>query len=168
MEAKIYRGAEKIVALSPGMRDWIKEVVADKEVYMIPNMADCQFFKKEIKDPKLIEFYHAETPFVVTYLGSIGQTNHLEFLLDIAEKSLQKGLNINFKIVGQGSRLSAIKLQAYLKKLNNVEEEPMRVAVGDGYRHLKSLANEIKEESPETLNSAINLDIPTFLRKHAD
>ncbi|WP_422008328.1 glycosyltransferase family 4 protein [Roseivirga pacifica] len=121
MEAKIYRGAEKIVALSPGMRDWIKEVVADKEVYMIPNMADCQFFKKEIKDPKLIEFYHAETPFVVTYLGSIGQTNHLEFLLDIAEKSLQKGLNINFKIVGQGSRLSAIKLQAYLKKLNNVE-----------------------------------------------
>nr|WP_276559843.1 glycosyltransferase [Roseivirga pacifica] len=84
-------------------------------------MADCQFFKKEIKDPKLIEFYHAETPFVVTYLGSIGQTNHLEFLLDIAEKSLEKGLNINFKIVGQGSRLSAIKLQAYLKKLNNVE-----------------------------------------------
>ena len=121
LESKIYHGAEKIVALSPGMRDWIKEVAPEKEVYMIPNMADCQFFKKEIKDPKLIEFYHAQTPFVVTYLGSIGQTNHLEFLLDIAEKSLQRGLNINFKVVGQGSRLSAIKLQAYLKKLNNVE-----------------------------------------------
>lgn len=121
MESKIYHGAEKIVALSPGMRDWIKEVAPEKEVYMIPNMADCQFFKKEIKDPKLIEFYHAQTPFVVTYLGSIGQTNHLEFLLDIAEKSAKKGLNINFKVVGQGSRLKAIKLQAYLKKLNNVE-----------------------------------------------
>jgi len=51
----------------------------------------------------------------------------------------------------------------------NFEEKPMRMAVGDdGYRHLKSLANEIKEENPETLNSSVNLDIPTFLRKHAD
>ena len=55
------------------------------------------------------------------------------------------------------------------KKPDNFEEEPMRMAVGDdGYRHLKSLANEIKEENPESLNSAVNLDIPTFLRKHAD
>jgi len=55
------------------------------------------------------------------------------------------------------------------KSLKNVEEEPMRMAVGDnGYRHLKSLANEIKEESPESLDSSINFDVPTFLRKHAD
>jgi len=55
------------------------------------------------------------------------------------------------------------------KYSKNPVEEPMRMAVGeDGYHHLKSLANEIKEENPETLNSAVNLDIPTFLRKHAD
>ena len=55
------------------------------------------------------------------------------------------------------------------KSLKNVEKEPMRIAVGDnGYRHLKSLANEIKEESPESLDSSINFDVPTFLRKHAD
>lgn len=121
LEAKIYRGADKIVALSPGMRDWIKKVVPEKNVFMIPNMADCQFFKKEIKDPKLIEFYHAEKPFVVTYLGSIGVTNHLEFLLDIAEKCKVISLNIDFKIVGEGSQLGSIKLQAYLKSLDNVE-----------------------------------------------
>jgi hypothetical protein len=45
----------------------------------------------------------------------------------------------------------------------------MRMAVGDnGYRHLKSLANEIKEEIPESADSLINFDVPTFLRKHAD
>ena len=55
------------------------------------------------------------------------------------------------------------------KSLKHVEEEPMRMAVGDnGYRHLKSLANEIKEESLESLDSSINFDVPTFLRKHAD
>lgn len=121
LEARIYQGAEKIVALSPGMRDWIKKVVPDKDVFMIPNMADCQFFTKEIKDPKLVEFYHVNQPFVVTYFGSIGTANHLEFFLDIAEKSLKDNLNINFKVVGDGGKLSSIKLSAYLKKLTNLE-----------------------------------------------
>lgn len=121
LEARIYENAEKIVALSPGMRDWIKKVVPEKEVYMIPNMADCQFFTKEIKDPKLVEFYHVNEPFVITYFGSIGTANRLEFFLDIARKSLENELNINFKIVGDGGRLSSVKLSAYLKKLSNVE-----------------------------------------------
>lgn len=121
LEARIYQGAEKIVSLSPGMRDWIKQVVPEKDVYMIPNMADCQFFTKEIKDPKLVEFYHVNQPFVITYFGSIGTANHLEYFLDLAEKSLQNQLNINFKIVGEGGKLSSIKLSAYLKKLSNVE-----------------------------------------------
>ncbi|KMP12310.1 cell division protein FtsZ [Candidatus Nitromaritima sp. SCGC AAA799-A02] len=47
--------------------------------------------------------------------------------------------------------------------------EPMKMAVGDNsFRHLKGLANEIKEENPDSLNSSVNFDIPTFLRKHAD
>lgn len=121
LEAKIYKHADKIIALSPGMEDWIKEVVPEKEVYMIPNMADCEFFNKELKDPKLTSFYHVDGAFVITYLGSIGVTNHLEFLLDVAENCLEKGLNIKFKIVGDGAKLHQIKLQAYLKKLKNVE-----------------------------------------------
>jgi glycosyltransferase involved in cell wall biosynthesis len=120
LEAKIYKGADKVVALSPGMRDWIKQVVPEKEVYMIPNMADCQFFSQEMKDPKLVEFYHVDQPFVITYLGSIGTSNHLEFFLNTAEKCAVEGLNINFKIVGAGGRLSKIKLMSYLRKLSNV------------------------------------------------
>ena len=124
LEAKIYREADKIVSLSPGMRDWIKGVVPEKDVYMIPNMADCQFFNNEIKDPKLVEFYHAKNPFVITYLGSIGPTNKLEYFLDIAESCLKQKINIQFKIVGHGGRLSHIKLSSYLKKLSNVEFIP--------------------------------------------
>ena len=120
LEARIYRGADKVVALSPGMRDWIKQVVPEKEVYMIPNMADCEFFSQEMKDPKLVEFYHVDQPFVITYLGSIGASNHLEFFLNTAEKCATEGLNINFKIVGAGGRLSKIKLMSYLRKLTNI------------------------------------------------
>ncbi|GHE55877.1 glycosyltransferase family 4 protein [Roseivirga thermotolerans] len=121
LEKKIYTGADKIVALSPGMRDWIVKTVPEKEVFLIPNMADCQFFRKEEKDPKLAEFYHAREPFIITYIGSIGVTNHLEYLLDVAALCKKKDLNIGFKVVGQGSQLSKIKLTAYLRKLSNVE-----------------------------------------------
>ena len=120
-ESRIYEQADKIVALSPGMRDWIKKVVPEKDVYMIPNMADCEFFSQELKDPKLMKFYHAEKPFVITYVGSIGMTNHLEFMLDIAEESKTRELNIDFKIVGQGSRVRDIKNLIRKKELSNVE-----------------------------------------------
>lgn len=120
LEKRIYLEAEKIVALSPGMCDWVKKVAPEKEVYIIPNMADCQFFRKELKDPKLLEFYHANKPIVITYLGSIGVTNHLEYFLDIAAECKRQKLNIDFKIVGQGSQLSNIKLLTYLRKLSNV------------------------------------------------
>jgi len=120
-ERKIYKEAEKIVALSPGMREWVKKVAPGKAVFTIPNMADCEFFSQELKDPKLIKFYHADKPFVITYFGSIGLTNHLEFLLDIAEESQNKGLDINYKIVGQGGRFKAIKNMIHQKQLDNME-----------------------------------------------
>ena len=60
--------------------------------------------------------------------------------------------------------------QMLLKKVVNTDvEEPMRMAVGDNsFQHLKGLASEIKEESPDSTNTSVNFDIPTFLRKHAD
>ena len=56
-----------------------------------------------------------------------------------------------------------------LKKSPDDVDTMMPMAVGDsGYRHLKSLANEIKDENPESLDPSVNFDVPTFLRKHAD
>lgn len=124
LEARIYKGAKKIIALSPGMSDWIKQVVPDKEVYIIPNMADCVFFSKEAKDPKLIDFYRINQPFVITYIGAIGASNHLEYFLDIAQEAAEQSLNINFTIVGAGSRASQLKKTSYLKKLQNVSFFP--------------------------------------------
>jgi cell division protein FtsZ len=54
------------------------------------------------------------------------------------------------------------------KKKQDSIDSIMPMTVGDGgYRHLKNLANEIKDENPESLDSSINFDVPTFLRKHA-
>ncbi|MBT5985563.1 MAG: cell division protein FtsZ [Nitrospina sp.] len=54
------------------------------------------------------------------------------------------------------------------KKKQDSIDSLMPMTVGDGgYRHLKNLANEIKDENPESLDSSTNFDVPTFLRKHA-
>ena len=54
------------------------------------------------------------------------------------------------------------------KKKQDSIDSLMPITVGDGgYRHLKNLANEIKDENPESLDSSTNFDVPTFLRKHA-
>ena len=59
--------------------------------------------------------------------------------------------------------------QVSLKKNPDNIDVILPTAVGDGgYRHLKSLAHEIKDENQESLDSPINFDVPTFLRKHAD
>ncbi len=56
-----------------------------------------------------------------------------------------------------------------LKKSPDNIDAIIPMAVGDGgYRYLKNLANEIKDENPESLDPSINFDVPTFLRKHAD
>jgi len=51
---------------------------------------------------------------------------------------------------------------------NNKTPQPAKEHTSP-YKHLKSLANAIREDNPEEYSaSAVNFDIPTFLRKHAD
>jgi cell division protein FtsZ len=70
-----------------------------------------------------------------------------------------------FEIKTETEKISKVPLQ---KSPDNMDAI-MPMVVGDGgYRHLKSLANEIKDENPESLDPSINFDVPTFLRKHAD
>ncbi len=47
LEEKIYQAAQKVVALSPGMRNYIEKIVPEKEIHLIPNFADIDFFKKD-------------------------------------------------------------------------------------------------------------------------
>ncbi len=65
----------------------------------------------------------------------------------------------------------------FLLPNTTVEPEPMPEnipqkivkEIGTGtYKNLKKLADRIKEENPSQLSKAVNFDIPTFLRKHAD
>lgn len=123
-ERKIYRHAEKIIALSPGIRDSVEAVVPDKDVYFIPNMSDCSFFRMECKETKTETDFNVKDKFVISYIGAAGKANHLEYLLDAAVSCQAKGYPVQFLVAAYGSELERIKRIATAKQVSNINFLP--------------------------------------------
>jgi glycosyltransferase involved in cell wall biosynthesis len=121
LEKRIYRRAEKIIALSPGIFEEIKKKAPKKEIVLIPNFSDCQFFHPEEKNPALGEKFEVEGKFVISYFGALGKANHLEYLINAAlEVSKNKLENIHFIIAGKGAEFHLIKEKVKNYQLDNI------------------------------------------------
>jgi len=120
LEKKVYKNAEKIIALSPGIKAQIELRQPHKEVEIIPNMSDVDFFTPEVKNPILEELFNVNNKFVVSYFGAIGTANHLEYLLAAANSSLKAKLPVVFFIIGIGSQTKKLKYLVKHFDLTNV------------------------------------------------
>lgn len=119
MEKRIYNKAERIIALSPGMRNHIEKLVAGIPVDLIPNMADCTFFEKvDQKNENLVVQLGVKNKFVISYFGAVGPVNDLMSLIRCAEISVE--LPIRFLIMGEGIGLSDLKKYVQQQQLTNV------------------------------------------------
>ena len=114
LEKNIYQKAETIIALSPGIQQGIAKKTSPVKIKMVPNMADNSFFEETEGWPK-----KEGKQFIISYLGTVGQANHLEYFLAIAQLVQEKEINqIQFWIVGDGKQLDSIRQQA--RNLKNV------------------------------------------------
>ena len=121
LERRIYQRAEALIALSPGIEQYIRRVVPHQTVHLIPNMSDCRFFSKSERNVYHERQFDVEGKFVVTYFGSMGRVNHLEYFIDAARSCQQKQLNeVQFLMVGEGSELDRIKAYAEQLHVENV------------------------------------------------
>ncbi len=121
LEKKIYKKATKIIALSPGIEESIKNIVPKKDIYLIPNFSDCVFFHPEEKTLRLEDKFNVKGKFVISYFGAIGKANHLEYLIDAAlSLSKNKIEHIHFIIAGKGSELFMIKEKVKNLHLTNI------------------------------------------------
>lgn len=120
LEKKVYKHADKIIALSPGIKEQIEKRQPHKMVEVIPNMSDIAFFKPESKNPELEEFFDVKDKMVVSYFGAIGAANHLEYLLAAANASLKAKLPVLFLIIGIGSQTEKLKYLVKHFGLTNV------------------------------------------------
>ncbi len=104
VEKQIYRSAKSIVALSPAIEDAVKEKTALSSItHLIPNMADCDFYKPEIKSPVLEDKFNVRGKFVVSYIGAVGVANGLDYFLECANASRKAELPIHFLLCGEGA-----------------------------------------------------------------
>lgn len=118
LERRFYFEADKVIALSPAIRNYIERGSPNTRVYVIPNMADCTFFEPNYS----IGDYSEVNKFHITYCGAIGKANHLDFFIAIAKESKQAQLPVHFNIMGYGSEMRRLKRE--VTQLGNVSFFP--------------------------------------------
>lgn len=100
LERRIYAGAEKLLALSPGMADHVRRNAPAKEVLTIPNFSDTAFFRPEEARIRGSQFH-------IVYAGSFGYANDVSRLLNLALAARDARLPVHFTLAGDGSERAA-------------------------------------------------------------
>jgi glycosyltransferase involved in cell wall biosynthesis len=124
LEARIYRNALSLVALSPGIAEHLRKVALDRSVSLIPNFSDLNTFFPQDKNENLLRKYDLKSNLTIAYTGALGQVNAVEELLDLAESAQNRQKNWQFLIMGSGSHEQKLKDLAVQKKLKNVRFIP--------------------------------------------
>ena len=120
LEARIYRNALSLVALSPGIAEHLRKVAPDRAVSLIPNFSDLDCFFPQEKNENLLRKYNLKPNLTIAYTGALGQVNAVEKLLDLAEVAQNRQKNWQFMIMGSGSHEQKLREIAAQKKLNNL------------------------------------------------
>lgn len=104
LERFAYKRSERIVALSPGMKEGVVRAGFPAEkVAVIPNSSDLDFFDPDYADTRSFRVEHPEigdAPLIV-YAGSMGSINGVAYLAHIAAACRKKGFGLQFAVVGK-------------------------------------------------------------------
>lgn len=119
LEAAVYRRALSIVALSPAISENICRRFPRLIVYQLPNMADTTYFEPGTDD-SIKEKYGLQNRRVLSYIGTMGLANGLNFVLDCAEACQKKMLPVTFVLCGEGAKKDNLRQAVSQRKLQNV------------------------------------------------
>lgn len=113
LEKRAYNQARYVIALSPGMKNKIREKT-ETPIEVIPNSSDIELFnvdKKVGEDFRIQNKWLGDRPLLV-YCGTLGRVNGLGYMVDIAQKMLGVNPEIRFLIVGEGRERVEIENKA--------------------------------------------------------
>ena len=122
-EKQIYRSAEHIVALSPGMRDGVIQTgISPDKVSMIPNMAKIDKFYSRAKNAEVAMAHSIDIhQFNAVHFGTMGTANGLKYIIDAATHLKQKGADhIRLLFMGKGKTEAELKQLCEQRELHNV------------------------------------------------
>ena len=141
LEKQIYDNAKFIVALSSDIQETIAQRSPQKEIILIPNMADTEFFKPEDKDPAVEKEFNVEGKFVVSYIGALGFANGLDYLLECARASSKAGQAVHFILCGDGAMRESLQQSSRNLQLDNITFVPFQNR--DGVRKILNITDAV-------------------------
>lgn len=120
-EKTIYKNAQHIIALSPGMKQGVVDTgIPENLVEMIPNMAKIdKFFPRPFDTNVAKEHTINLDTFKIIYFGALGEANAIEYILDAA-KLLKTEKDIEFLFIGYGPKSPLIEKTIKEYELTNV------------------------------------------------
>lgn len=130
LERRIYHSAHRIVALSPAIQEAIGQKSGRRDVDLISNMADTDFYQPSSKNNTLEKKFGVENSFVVAYIGAVGEANGLEHFIACARSAFDAALPIRFILCGDGARLPHIRSMADRQSLPNFSIVPFQTRGG--------------------------------------
>ena len=106
LEDKIYKNALKIVALSPGILNYIRNKTSRKDVFLVPNFCDIEFFS-----PANHKFFPEDLKqkVVISYTGAMGKVNALENFIYLAKEAQDQAKDWQFVLMGKGDKEKDLK-----------------------------------------------------------
>lgn len=139
LEKFIYEKAESVVALSPMIREAILKKVPGKQVHLVPNMSDTDFYRPEERKQAIVERYGVTGKFVVSYIGAVGLANGLDYFIECARASQIARLPMHFLMCGEGALVEYFRRIVKRHELTNFSILPFQNR--DGVREVMNITD---------------------------
>jgi glycosyltransferase involved in cell wall biosynthesis len=127
MARKIYRQADRIVALSPGMRDGIVRYgIPAAKVATIPNACDLDLFRPDLDGGAARARLGLGGRFAAIYFGAMGAANGLDYVVEAARVLAERGReDIVLVLHGGGGKRQELEDLVRRYGLGNVVFSPL-------------------------------------------
>lgn len=125
-----YKYADEIVGTMPGLHLHVEEIIGkNSKVHFIPQGVSLNFYKdkQETVPLEYIKQYIPKNKFIITYAGTLGVANALNYIVDTARILNTEKTNIHFLFLGTGAEEAKLKEQVATFNINNITFAP-RVA----------------------------------------
>lgn len=122
IENYTYRNADKIIVISEGFKKNImKKGVPESKIHVVNNWIDEKKLQPIQRDKNILfERFGLDTnKFYVTYNGTIGLSQNMDMLLNVADMLKEYSL-IHFIIMGEGAYKKEVKKRIYRDGLSNI------------------------------------------------
>ncbi len=122
LERFLYRRADAIVPLSPGMEDGVLAAGGDPaKIVTIPNASDTDLFDPALRDRRTLDRFELGDRFVAVHAGMMGEANGLDYVLEAARVLHERGdESIAILVIGEGSTRKRLIARATQLGLDNI------------------------------------------------